>query len=62
MATANDTVRSRLEQARTELTPAQIAVGVALAAALGYALLFLQEPAAHDSLHNVRHAAGVTCH
>jgi hypothetical protein len=62
MATANDTVHGRIEHARIELTPTQVAIGLALAAALGFTLLFMQEPLVHDSLHNFRHAAGITCH
>jgi hypothetical protein len=62
MAAANNTVHGRLEQARTELTPTQLAVGFAFLAALGFTLLFLQEPLVHDSMHNFRHAAGITCH
>ncbi|ELZ33911.1 hypothetical protein C474_03090 [Halogeometricum pallidum JCM 14848] len=45
-----------------ELSATQVAAGLALVAALGFALLFLQEPMVHDSMHNFRHAAGVTCH
>lgn len=62
MATANDTIRGRIEYARIALTPTQVAIGLALITALGFALLFMQEPMVHDSLHNFRHAAGVTCH
>ncbi|SEP18078.1 cobalt transporter subunit CbtB [Halogranum amylolyticum] len=62
MATANNTVYDRIEQARTELTPTQVAVGLALVTAVGFALLFVQDPMVHDSLHNFRHAAGITCH
>ena len=62
MATANNTVHGRIEQARMELTPARVAVGLALVAALGFTLLFVQEPMMHDSMHNFRHAAGITCH
>jgi cobalt transporter subunit CbtB len=62
MATANNTVHDRIEQARMELTPARVAVGLALVATLGFALLFIQEPMMHDSMHNFRHAAGITCH
>ncbi|WP_436930801.1 CbtB domain-containing protein [Halosimplex halobium] len=62
MSTANDTVHGRVEQARMELTPTQAAAGLAFVAALGFALLFVQEPTLHDSMHNFRHAAGVTCH
>jgi cobalt transporter subunit CbtB len=62
MATANNTVHDRIEQARMELTPTQLAAGLALVAALGFALLFVQEPMLHDSMHNFRHAAGITCH
>ena len=57
-----ETVHGRIERARVELTPTQMALGVLIVAALGFALLFLQEPMAHDSLHNFRHAAGITCH
>lgn len=62
MTTTNDSFHGRIESARLELTPAQVALGVALVAALGFALLFVQEPMMHDSLHNFRHAAGITCH
>jgi len=62
MATANDSVHGRIEQARVELTPAQLVAGLGLVAALGFALLFLQEPTMHDAMHNFRHAAGITCH
>ncbi|MFC6837516.1 CbtB domain-containing protein [Halomarina ordinaria] len=62
MVTANDTVHGRIGRARTELTTAQVAVGLAFVAALGFALLFVQEPTLHDSMHNFRHAAGITCH
>lgn len=62
MAVANDTVHGRLEQARVELTPTQIGLGLALVAALGFTLLFVQEPMVHDSVHNFRHAIGITCH
>ncbi|WP_415383561.1 CbtB domain-containing protein [Halosimplex sp. TS25] len=62
MSTANDTVHGRIEQARVELTPTQLIAGLGLAVALGFALLFVQEPTMHDAMHNFRHAAGVTCH
>lgn len=62
MAVANDTVRGRIERARTELDSRQVALGLALIAGIGFALLFLQEPAAHEALHDYRHAAGVACH
>jgi len=62
MAAANNTVHDRVEQARVELTPTQLAVGLALVAALGFALLFVQEPTLHDAMHNFRHTAGITCH
>ncbi|MFC6718213.1 CbtB domain-containing protein [Natrialbaceae archaeon GCM10025810] len=57
-----DTVTDRIELARGELTTAQIATGLALVAAISFALLFLQDPLAHDAMHNFRHAAGITCH
>lgn len=62
MSVACDTVRGRIERAGTELSPAQLALGTALLAAIGVTLLFLGEPAAHESLHDFRHAAGVACH
>jgi len=57
-----DSVRERFEHAKTTLTPAQVAIGVALIAALGFTLLFVQEPMVHDAMHNFRHGAGITCH
>ncbi|SFS08689.1 Probable cobalt transporter subunit (CbtB) [Halomicrobium zhouii] len=62
MAGDTDTVRRRIDHARATLTPAQMAVGVGLIAALGFTLLFVQDPLVHDGLHNIRHGAGVTCH
>lgn len=62
MTAVDNTVHGRIERARTRLTPTQVAVGLALVAALGFALLFVQEPMLHDSMHNFRHAAGITCH
>lgn len=62
MTTTADTVHDRFARARAELSTTQIAVGLALAAAIGFTLLFLQDPLAHDALHNFRHGAGITCH
>lgn len=62
MTTATDTVHGRIEHARVELTPTQLALGIALVVALVFVLLFVQEPMVHDSMHNFRHAVGVTCH
>ncbi|WP_101296961.1 CbtB domain-containing protein [Halegenticoccus soli] len=62
MSATNDTVHDRIERARADLSPPQVAAGVAIAAALGFALMFLQDPLAHEALHNFRHAAGITCH
>lgn len=57
-----ETVRDRIALAREEVGVAVAVTAVAVAAALGFALLFLQEPTAHDAVHNFRHAAGITCH
>lgn len=62
MDATSDSVFDRIERARVELTPAKLAVALALVAAIGFVLLFMQDPAVHDSLHNFRHTAGVTCH
>lgn len=59
---ANETVGDRFELLRHELTPTQIATVLVLGTAIAFTLLFLQEPLAHDSMHNFRHAAGVVCH
>lgn len=59
---ANDTVADRFDLARSELTPTQIAAGLAFGAAIAFTLLFLQDPAAHDAMHGFRHAAGIVCH
>jgi hypothetical protein len=60
--TTTDTVHGRIDDARTELTATQVAAGAALVAALGFTLLFVQEPMLHDAMHNFRHGAGITCH
>jgi len=58
----DDSVYDRLDRARTALSGTQMAIGLALVAALGFTLLFVQDPMLHDSLHNFRHSAGITCH
>ncbi|MFC4541916.1 CbtB domain-containing protein [Halosolutus amylolyticus] len=62
MAATTDTVHDRIDTARADLTPIQLAAIVLFAAAIGFTLLFLQEPIAHDAMHNFRHGAGITCH
>lgn len=62
MPATNETVRGRIDRARIDLTPGQLLAIVGVVAALGFALLFLQEPLLHDSLHNFRHSIGITCH
>lgn len=62
MSVTNDTVHDRIERARIDLTPTQRVAIVVLVAAIGFVLLFVQEPLVHDSIHNFRHAAGITCH
>ncbi|QLG48425.1 CbtB domain-containing protein [Natrinema halophilum] len=57
-----ETVHDRIGTARDELPIGQLTAVLTFAAAVSFALLFLQEPLAHDSLHNFRHAAGVICH
>lgn len=62
MTTTTNTVRERVDHVQTSLTPTQMATGLLLIAAIGSTMLFLQEPMVHESLHNFRHAAGITCH
>lgn len=61
MSTATDTVHGRIDYA-LRVTPKTLLGGVVLAALIGTVLLFVQEPAVHDAMHNFRHAVGVTCH
>ena len=62
MIAETPTVSDRFAQARRDLTRREVALGLALVVALGFVLLVMQEPLAHDALHNFRHSAGVTCH
>jgi cobalt transporter subunit CbtB len=57
-----DSVGDRFDRARTSLTGVHLAAGAGLVAALGFTLLFVQDPMMHDALHNFRHGAGITCH
>lgn len=59
---ATETVHDRIDFAIGTLTPTQVALGLGLITLLSAALLFSQEPLVHDTMHNFRHAAGVTCH
>lgn len=61
MATA-DSVSSRIELAQQELSARDVAVGLAVIAAITFGLLVMQDPMAHDALHNFRHAGGIACH
>ncbi|SDR36306.1 CbtB domain-containing protein [Natronobacterium texcoconense] len=60
--TANETVHDRIAVAKETMTLGQMAAVTAFAAAIAFALIFVQEPLVHDSMHNFRHAAGITCH
>lgn len=62
MSTTNETINDRIERVRIEFKVTQLAVILAFVAAVGFLLLFVQEPLVHDSIHNFRHAAGITCH
>jgi len=59
---ATHTVSDRIAQASQELSATEVAVGLALVSGLLFGLLLLQQPLAHDGLHNFRHVAGVVCH
>jgi len=61
MARANS-VSSRVAHAKQDLSAREVAVGLALVTALTFALLVLQDPLAHDSMHNLRHTGGIVCH
>ncbi|PSP85873.1 cobalamin cluster protein [Halobacteriales archaeon QS_6_64_34] len=58
----NETIGSRFAIAQSNLSSIQIAVVLAFSAAIVFTLMFLQEPLVHESVHNFRHAAGITCH
>lgn len=62
MSTTSDTVHDRIERASVDLTPTQLALVLGVVAAAGFALMFVQEPLVHESLHDFRHVVGVTCH
>ncbi|MFC6758059.1 MULTISPECIES: CbtB domain-containing protein [Haloarcula] len=62
MQAETDTVRGRVDIATSRLSGTQMALGLALVAALGFTLLFVQDPMVHDAMHNFRHGAGITCH
>ena len=58
----NETIGSRFAIAQSNLSSVQIAVVLAFSAAIVFTLMFLQEPLVHESVHNFRHTAGITCH
>lgn len=60
--TETDTVRNRIGRAKTDVTPTMAVAALLVAAALGFTLLFMQDPMVHDAMHGFRHAAGITCH
>jgi len=62
MPTTDETVADRLRPVRAPVTPFQAATLMIFAASITFTLIALQEPLAHDSLHNFRHAAGIVCH
>lgn len=62
MPADTDSVHGRIALARGDVSTGELATGLAVVAAVGFALLFLGEPTAHDALHNFRHGAGVVCH
>lgn len=62
MTADTDSVHGRIELARGRVGLASVAIGVAAVAAVTFALLALQEPTAHEALHDFRHSAGVVCH
>jgi hypothetical protein len=58
----NETIGDRFAVAQSNLSSVQIAVVLVFSAAIVFTLMFLQEPLVHESLHNFRHTAGITCH
>jgi len=62
MTTTDESVSDRLRTVRATATPLEAGTMLAFAAAITFGLVVLQEPLAHESLHNFRHAAGIVCH
>ena len=62
MSTNPDTVADRFATVGARLDPMTALTALALAAALGFTLLFAQDPLAHEALHDFRHGAGIVCH
>ena len=62
MSSQSDTVADRIDTARAEITATTALSIFGFGATITFTLLLLQEPLAHESLHNFRHAAGIVCH
>jgi len=62
MTSHDDTVADRIDTARAQIAPTTALAILGFGAAITFTLLLVQEPLAHESLHNFRHAAGVVCH
>lgn len=62
MPVKNKTVSDRVRTTNIDVSPTQLLVFLGFTAALGFTLLFMQEPLLHDSLHDFRHSIGMTCH
>ena len=62
MSSQSDTVADRIDTARAEIAPTTALSIFAFGAAITFALLVVEEPLVHDSMHNFRHVAGIVCH
>lgn len=62
MRTTTDTVEDRFGRLVVGLSPVALGFGLAAVAAIGAALLVVQDPAVHAAMHDLRHAIGIVCH
>lgn len=62
MTTNTDTVADRFAGATARCNPILAVTAIMLVAAIGFTLLFMQDPLVHEALHDFRHGAGITCH
>ena len=53
--------RQRLAAAQHDLSYSML-IGLLVVLLVGIGLLFVQEPMVHNTFHEFRHGAGITCH
>lgn len=62
MTRNTDTVADRFVGATARGNLILAVTAIMIVAAIGFTLLFMQDPLVHEALHDFRHGAGITCH